>query len=127
MPHQLTSLSCLFKILISSQLLIFTLGCSSSGVKQRKEQRDKVAQSSKFYCEFLNAEQFPDIDVAINLEVAKRCDTTLPMQMFPYKTPTEVSGVMYCCNTNASAARPTKKGENPAAPAKSSKDKEVSE
>lgn len=94
-------------------LLPLLTACSSSAVKQRKEQRDKVAQANKFYCEFMNSEQYPDIEVALNIEMAKRCDTTAQFQVFPYKTPTEVSGIMYCCNTNPLAAKSaTKKADN---------------
>ena len=53
--------------------LVFLAGCSSGQLKARKEQRDKVAQSSKFYCDFVDGSQYPDLEVHLNLEMAKKC------------------------------------------------------
>jgi hypothetical protein len=72
--------------------------CSSSKIKERKEQRDRVAQSSKMYCEFINGDIFPDIDVAVNLEMAKRCDADKPYSISQYNTRSDSTGIMYCCS-----------------------------
>ena len=88
-------------IVLSLISLVVFAGCSSSKIKERKEQRDKVAQNSKLYCEFINGEMFPDIDVALNLEMAKRCDSEKPFSLTNYKTPTENPGILYCCSTAA--------------------------
>lgn len=84
--------------LIAVAPMIFTVGCASSKIKERKEQRDKIAQVSKLYCEFVNGDVYPDIDVALNLEMAKKCDLEKPFSLTQYKTPSESSGVIYCCN-----------------------------
>ena len=85
------------KVLWVGAALVFFTGCGSSALKARREQREKVMQSSKLYCEFLNGEEFPDIDVALNLSLAQKCDTDKPFSMSAYKTPSEISGMMYCC------------------------------
>lgn len=84
----------LFSLAVVSLLVS---GCASSATKQRKEQRDKVAQSSRLYCEFINGEIYNDIDVALNLEMAKRCDADKPYTLTQYRTPSENQGVLYCC------------------------------
>jgi len=71
--------------------------CGSSQIKARKEQRDKISQSSKLYCEFVNGEAFPDVDVALNLEMAKRCDPSGQMTITGYRSPSEAIGIVYCC------------------------------
>jgi hypothetical protein len=72
-------------------------GCASSQIKARKEQREKVSQSSKLYCDFVNGELFPDVDVQLNLEMAKRCDSDRSLTVTSYKTSNENMGVIYCC------------------------------
>jgi hypothetical protein len=92
-----------FKIIATLLLSVaFLFGCSSSKLKERKEQREKVAQSSKVYCEFINGDNFPDIDVAVNLEMAKRCDMDKPFSMTQYNTRSDSTGVMYCCSVSPS-------------------------
>lgn len=34
----------------------------------------------------------------MNLEMAKRCDSAKPFSISGYKSPAEVSGMMYCCS-----------------------------
>ena len=52
--------------ILGSLLLLLVVaglgGCASSQQRVRKEQRDKLVQTAKLYCEFLNGEQFHDID-----------------------------------------------------------------
>lgn len=92
-----------FKLLVLSfaALSFVVSGCASSAMKQRKEQRDKVAQNSRLYCEFINGEIYNDIDVALNLEMAKRCDPDKPYTLTQYKTPSENQGILYCCTMGA--------------------------
>ncbi len=85
---------------ISAALLVS--GCASTKMKERKEQREKVALASKLFCEYINGEIYPDIDVALNIEMAKRCDSEKHFSITQYKTPTENQGIMYCCATSAS-------------------------
>lgn len=84
--------------------LVFISGCASSQQKQRREQQAKVISSSKLYCEFLNGEQYPDIDVALNLAIAQKCDSDKTLSITSYKTPSEIPGIMFCCAVSARAA-----------------------
>ena len=75
----------------------FLAGCASSQMKARKDQRDKASQSSKMYCDFVNGEIFPDVEVQLNLEMAKRCDNEKSFTVTSYRTTNENMGVIYCC------------------------------
>ncbi len=88
--------------------------CASTQIKARKEQREKAVQSSHLYCEFINGEVYPDVDVALNLEMAKRCDPDGQMTLTGYRSPSEAIGLVYCCKTKtegAAAAETTEKPE----------------
>ncbi len=77
----------------------FLSACASSAMKNRKDQQSKLVQSSKLYCQFINGDEFPDIDVAVNLDMAKHCDSEKPFSLSQYKTKSESQGVLYCCGT----------------------------
>lgn len=76
---------------------LYLTGCASGAFKARQEQRDKLVGSSGLFCEFVNGEQHPDIDVELNMQMAKRCDATKLFSITNYKTSSEMNGVMYCC------------------------------
>jgi hypothetical protein len=82
-------------------LIAFLSGCASSQIKARKEAREKAAQSGRLWCEFVNGEIFPDVDVALNIEMTKRCDPDKNFSVTSYRTPSENQGVIYCCATRA--------------------------
>lgn len=86
--------------------MAFLAGCSSSKIKERREQRERVSQSARLYCDFINGEMYPDVEVALNLEMAKRCDSDKPFSITAYKTPAENPGIMYCCATPTKPAAP---------------------
>jgi hypothetical protein len=94
---------------LSFIFLTLATGCASSKIKERKDQRDKVVQAAKLYCEFVNGDIYPDIDVALNLQMGKYCDSEKPFSLTNYKTPAENPGVLFCCSTA------TPKGAAPAA------------
>lgn len=81
--------------------LVFLAGCASNQQKARREQREKAIQNTRLYCEFLNGEQYPDIDVALNLAMAQKCDADKSMTITDYKSPSEIPGVMFCCSVHA--------------------------
>jgi hypothetical protein len=83
-------------------------GCASSQIKARKEQREKIAQSSHLYCDFVNGEVFPDVDVELNLEIAKHCENNKNMTITNYRSPSDAIGIVYCCALREDAF----KGEN---------------
>jgi hypothetical protein len=87
--------------LISSLCLVglYLTGCASGAMKARKAERDRIeAQKVGVYCDYINGELFPDIEVQLNLEMAKRCDPAKGMTITNYKTPSENVGIMYCCS-----------------------------
>jgi hypothetical protein len=85
------------KIALGLISLFFLAACTSGQIKARKAQRDQEAQSSKLYCEFINGEQYPDIDVEVNLQMSKHCDDEKSMTMTSYRSPSEAVGIVYCC------------------------------
>lgn len=77
--------------------LLFLTGCASSHHKARLEQREKLAGSSGLYCEWINGDKFSDIEVELNLQMAKRCDAGKPFSLTPYKNSSDANGILYCC------------------------------
>lgn len=77
--------------------LLMVAGCSSGELKARQEQRERIVQSSKLYCEFVNGDNNHDIDVAINLAMGAKCDAEKSFSMTNYRTPSEINGVLFCC------------------------------
>jgi hypothetical protein len=94
--------------------IAFLVACSSSPMKNRKEQQAKLVQTTKLYCEFLDNGVYHDIDVALNIEMAKRCDTDKPFTVTPFKTLSESNGIIYCCTLEKAPAA-EKRTEAPAA------------
>ncbi len=78
-------------------LPVILLGCGSAQ-KQRLEQRDKLAASSGLYCEFISGDVHSDIDVELNMQLARRCEPTKPLTITNYKNSSENYGVIYCCS-----------------------------
>ncbi len=86
-------------LLLWSALLttVFVTGCAS-GRKQRLAQREKMAASSGMYCDFVNGDKNPEVEIELNMMMAKRCDSDKPFSITNYKTPAEVTGILYCCS-----------------------------
>jgi hypothetical protein len=76
---------------------LFLSACASGTFKTRQEQRDKLAASSGLYCDFVNGDQYPDLDVELNMRMAKKCDANKSFSVLPYKNSSDKSGVVYCC------------------------------
>jgi hypothetical protein len=85
---------------ILGSLATMAVGCASSQIKARKDQRDKVAISSRLFCDFVNGEIYPDVEVQLNLEMAKHCEHDSPMSVTQYRTSNENMGIVYCCSYN---------------------------
>lgn len=86
-------------------------GCSSGAMKARKAEREKLASQGKIFCDFVNGELFPDLEVELNLEMVKRCDQDKALTISSYKTPSENVGIMYCCVSQGDK-RSEQKSEN---------------
>lgn len=76
--------------------LLFGAGCSS-GKAKRAEQQAQVIKSSKIFCEFVNGENQQDVDVVLNLQMGAKCDFEKPYSITNYKTPADITGLMFCC------------------------------
>lgn len=75
---------------------VATVGCSSA-MKARQAEREKVSASSGFYCEFVNGEDYDDIDVQVNIQMAKKCDANKSFSISDYKTTSDLHGMVFCC------------------------------
>lgn len=82
---------------------IIISGCSAAQ-KARREERDRVVQSKGVLCDFVSESDFKDIDIELNLRLAKKCDASKPFNISSYKRVSENPGVLYCCNTNGGAS-----------------------
>jgi hypothetical protein len=114
----------MFKVLMVLLTAVTLLaGCASSQMKARKEQRDKAAQSSKIYCDFVNGELYPDVEVMLNLEMSKKCDSEKTFSISQYKTSNENNGIVFCCSMidKVDAALRTEPPKKATAPANSEK------
>lgn len=113
------------KFIASVLVLAFVSGCASGKIKQRQEVREKLSQSSGYFCGFVNGESFPDMEVQLNIEIAKSCQAGEPFTITNYKNPQDLTGVLFCCNIREgsgnvsakSAKRSEKKADAIEAPA----------
>lgn len=86
-------------------------GCASGTFKARQEQREKAVGNSGMFCEFVSGDLFPDVDVELNLSMARRCDSSKSFSITNYKNSSAHNGILYCC----SALRGDKKASAPKA------------
>lgn len=92
-------------------VLALQFSSCSSARKERSEQREKIASNAGMYCDFINGEQFVDVEVVLNIEMAKKCDSTKPFSVSHYRNSSDVNGMVYCCSmmkkseTNSAAAK----------------------
>ncbi len=95
------------QIFISCGVLLTLMlsSCASSTHKARMDQREKMAGSAGLYCEWISGDKHSDIDVEVNLQMARRCDSNKPFSLTTYKNSADQNGVMYCCGTAASEGR----------------------
>lgn len=106
----------LFRIILLVPAVAFLSACASGTYKARQEMREKAAASTGLFCEFVNGEQHTDVDVELNLQMAKRCDASRPFSITNYRNSSEMFGVVYCCQT-ADSRRPARRSEAKAKPA----------
>lgn len=124
----------ILKSILQNSLVVLGLGsflalsACSTAYKQRQAERDKIASSSGLYCEFVNGDSHNDLDVELNLQMAKKCDVTKHFSITNYKNASDIFGVVYCCGaaakkeSSAPVSTPVKdsKSSAPSAPAKPS-------
>ena len=95
---------CLRNFLGLALTTAFFVGCASN--KKKYEQRDKMAAQSGLYCDFLNGDKSKEIEVDLNISMAKKCDSDKNFSITNYKNAAEVHGVMYCCSIKDSKESP---------------------
>lgn len=88
----------LYRLGILSVLVMVIGSCASSDRKMRQQVRDQVSQNARFYCDFINAEKFSDFDVTLNIAMAEKCEGSLPFTVTSFRTPSDIPGLLYCCN-----------------------------
>jgi len=110
-------------LLLAAFALLAFAGCSSTAQKERKAQREGLIKSAKLYCEYINGEQYQDIDVFLNIQMAQKCDAEKPYSISQYRTPSDIQGIMFCCGLSLKALQAD---AAEAAPAKKDKDKKDS-
>lgn len=78
-------------------------GCAG-GFKERQQTRDRVAQTSGLFCEFVSGNEYPDVDVEVSLRMAKRCDAEKNFSITQYQNSSNQYGLVYCCGVDKSKA-----------------------
>lgn len=90
-------------LLLAAFALLAFAGCSSTAQKERKAQREGLIKSAKLYCEYINGEQYQDMDVFLNIQMASKCDAEKPYSISQYRTPSDIQGIMFCCGLSQKA------------------------
>lgn len=99
---------------ITSALLLS--GCASGTFKARQEQREKLAANTGMYCDFISGDVFPDLEVELSMQMARRCDSNKNFSITNYKNSSDQPGVIYCCSTSGKVEKKTSQPAKPAAP-----------
>ena len=98
-------------LLVSAIISALVLSGCASGRKQKLEQREKLAASSGLYCDFVNGDKNKEVELELNVLMAKKCDADRPFSITNYKSPAEVTGVLYCCAVKKEAHTSEMKSE----------------
>lgn len=93
------------RLILFSSVVLMLSGCASGTFKARQEQREKMADSSGMFCEFVSGDLFPDLDVELSMQMARRCDSSKNFSISNYKNSSGQSGVIYCCSTVSKAEK----------------------
>lgn len=77
-------------------------GCSSAQ-KARLAEREKISATSGMLCDFVNGDEYQDVEIQLNLEMARRCDSSKSFTVTEYKNASEVHGIVFCCSMRKDA------------------------
>jgi hypothetical protein len=91
-------------VVVGSVSLALLTGCSSGRIKARHDERERVAQASHLYCDFVSGENYPDAEVELSIEMGRHCEAEKPITVTSYRSPSENMGLVYCCNYKEGAA-----------------------
>ncbi len=86
-------------ILWGCGLAILISGCSGAQ-KTRRDERERLVQSKGVYCDFVSESDYTDVDIELNLRIAKKCDPSKPFNITSHKRVSDNPGVLYCCNVS---------------------------
>ncbi len=86
-------------LLLAGLIVFMTTGCSSKNKKA--EIRDRAVVTSGLVCDFVNGEKNRQVELELNIVMAKKCDLDKPYTVTDYKTAADVSGLVYCCRVKA--------------------------
>ncbi len=81
------------------------LSSCSSHYKKRQEMREKASAASGLYCEFISGDLYTDLDVELNLQMAKKCEVDKNYSITNYKNASDQIGVIYCCQIQKKVAK----------------------
>jgi hypothetical protein len=98
MTESFSKITLQFTLMGAIAATLILSGCGGARLKARQEQRDKLVTTTGLYCEWVNGEKHTDFDVELNLSMAKRCDSTRPFTIMPYKNISDQNGILYCCS-----------------------------
>lgn len=88
----------LYRLGLLSVVVLVIGSCASSERRMRQQVRDQVSQNARFYCDFINSEKYSDFDVTLNIAMAEKCEGSLPFTVTSFRTPSDIPGLLYCCN-----------------------------
>lgn len=89
----------IFNLSLLSLVVLILSACSSNTLKVRQEQREKLAVSTGMYCDFVSGDMYPDIEVELSLQMARRCDAGKNFTMTQFRNSSNHNGVLYCCHS----------------------------
>lgn len=84
------------RLLFLFSSLAILAGCSNAA-RIRAQEREKLSLNSGLYCDFINGDEYADVEVQLNLEIARRCDANRNISLTSYKNSSEIHGIVYCC------------------------------
>lgn len=85
------------RLLVGLFALVSLAACSSAQ-KARQAEREKLSASTGMLCDFVNGDDYQDVEVELNLQMARRCDANKSFTISDYKNASEVHGVLFCCS-----------------------------
>lgn len=89
--------------------LLGVLSACSNAQKIRMQERERISNHSGLFCDFVNGDEYPDVEVELNLQMARRCDANKAFTISDYKNGSDAQGMLFCC---ALPRKEEKKSEN---------------
>lgn len=71
-------------------------GCSTN--KKKHDLRERAANATGLFCDFVNGDKHKEVELELNVSMARKCDPEKPYSITGYRNASEVHGLMYCCS-----------------------------